>query len=216
MSRRLAFGSSKYLTDSLSTIANAAKQLDAYVSGNFHMHHSLLHVILTVSSANGDYSTYQKIKLIYLSAPSTSIDLKETCLRALASTRSRRGLEDYLELLLSDDVQVSDLQISALALSAGSISRLQFWNWLQKRWDDLIEKFDGSWHNLDRFLRAGLGGFSESGVEEEVKTFFAKKDCESLGFARGLDVITEKIRVNTSFRIREEAALKQFLERSQE
>lgn len=194
-------------------MARALRQFEDYASGTGSVHSSLLPAIFPIASVHGDLSCYKTLKFLYLNAPSTSIDLKEICLRALAATSSRQALDDYLRLLLSADIQVSDLHIAAGALSTRSFSRTAFWKWLQENWDEVLQKFDRSWPSLDRFLRQGLSGFTNEGLEEKVKIFFRDRECEKIGFARGLGVVAERMRANARFRSRGESVLEEWLER---
>ncbi|KAK7424522.1 hypothetical protein QQX98_000487 [Neonectria punicea] len=167
------------------TVERALQTFEDYVSGTF-VHSSLLPAIFPVVSAHGKLSHYSTLKSLYLNAPSTSIDLGEVCLRALTATSSREALDDYLSLLLSTDMQVSDLPIAAGALSTRHFLRSIFWKWLKENWEEVLLKFDGSWPSLDHFLRQGLSGFAEEGLEEEVRVFFSEKkgDADSIGIGK--------------------------------
>lgn len=192
-------------------IARALQDFDAYISGTAQLHSSVLPTILFIACARGGASRYHAIKSLYLKAPSTAIDLKETCLRALALTPHQETVKDYLAFLLSDQVQVPDFPIVAAALSGQPFSRKAFWTWLKENWDDVLRKFDKSWPLLDKFLRQGLSGFTDEASEEEVREFFTEREHEKIGFERGLEIVTEKMRVNAQFKERNEAVLREWL-----
>lgn len=193
-------------------MASAIGHFESYIADPTSLHSSLIPVVLAIIGAKGSSQHYTALQSVYLSVPSTSVSLKETCLRSLAGTSSREGLEDYFSLLLSPDVLVSDLHIASSALSTRAFSREAFWAWLQGNWDQVIAKFDGSLMSLDKFLRLGLGGFAEDGVDAQVVEFFGQKDCASIGFGRGLQVVLERMRVNIGFRAREATRLENWLE----
>lgn len=121
------------------------------------------------------------------------------------------AFDDYLGFLLTTKVQVSDLHVSANAISAQPSARKAFWDWLRENWAEVLLKFDGAWPSLDKFLRQGLGGLSGNSSEEEVRNFFSDKNYETIGFGRGMDVVMERIRVNDRFREREEGPLGDWL-----
>lgn len=199
------------LTFSISITARALQDFEAYTSGNAPLHSSVLPTILFMACSRGDASQYHAIKSLYLKAPSTAIDLKETCIRALALTPLQETLDDYFSFLLSDNVQVPDFPLAGAALSGQPLSRTAFWAWLKENWDDILRKFDKSWPLLDKFFRQAFSGFTDEASEEEVREFFKQRDHEKIGFARGLEIVVEKMRVNAQFKERNQVALREWL-----
>ncbi|KAI8714929.1 Aminopeptidase [Fusarium sp. LHS14.1] len=191
------------------TIREALRKFEEYPNSTIHS--SLVPTVLSIASVRGDLSAYQRLKSLYLDPPPRSIGHSETYLRALAMCPLPEAFDDYLKFLLTTKVQVSDLHISANAISAQPSARKAFWGWLRENWEKILLKFDGAWPSLDKFLRQGLGELCGNSSEEEVRSFFSDKDCEAIGFGRGMDVVRERIRVNARFREREEGVLGEWL-----
>ncbi|KAI8660063.1 Aminopeptidase [Fusarium keratoplasticum] len=174
------------------TIREALQKFEEYPNNTLHS--SLVLIVLSIASVHGGLSAYQRLKSLYLEPPLTSIGNRETYLRVLAMCSLPEAFDDYLGFLLTTKVQVSDLHVSANAISAQPSARKAFWDWLRENWAEVLLKFDGAWPSLDKFLRQGLGGLSGNSSEEEVRNFFSDKNYETIGFGRGMDVVMERIR----------------------
>jgi len=156
----------------------------------------------------GGQAAYDAVKTEY--STTSSIDGKEICLQALGRVQTPELAAEFLAFLFSPAVAVQDKHSGALAMATNSKVRYELWRFVRDRWDDVVFPIlSGNMVVLERFLRMGLIKFASLEVADEIKGFFAGKDCR--GFDRGLGVVDDTVRGQALYRMRDEAVVREWL-----
>jgi aminopeptidase N len=116
----------------------------------------------------------------------------------------------HLQFAFDGKVKVQDVHNVAGSLAANSAVNIEVWSYVREHWDDLYKLLSGNMGILDRFLRIGLAKYSSKKVHDEIKGFFADKDCK--GFARGLGAVLDQITDASAYKERDSKALEEWLE----
>ena len=111
----------------------------------------------------------------------------------------RATFGDFAEAANSHLAQAAKLAAAPLAGSAARMTRVQEFTF---GLSSLIVV-------LERYLRMGLIKFASLEVADEIKGFFAGKDCR--GFDRGLGVVDDTVRGQALYRMRDEAVVREWL-----
>lgn len=193
-----------------SVIKEATRRFGLYTSGTDKsaIHPSLRSAIFRIAVTQGGQAAYDAVKTEY--STTSSIDGKEICLQALGRVQTPELAAEFLAFLFSPAVAVQDKHSGAVAMAANSKVRYELWRFVRDRWDDVVFPIlSGNMVVLERFLRMGLIKFASLEVADEIKGFFAGKDCR--GFDRGLGVVDDTVRGQALYRMRDEAVVREWL-----
>jgi aminopeptidase N len=192
--------------DHNSIIAEGKKRFEEWKSGH-GLHQNLRAVVLSMSVANGGRSEYDVVKKEYLK--STSASDKEACLQALGRTRDVELARDSLEFVTSEDVPIQDSHYGPNTVSANNITREEVWRFTKEQWKRLNDRLAVNNVCMDRWMKMGLGSYSDHGIEKEISVFFQDKDTRA--YDRSLIVISDTIKGNASYKERDEQLVEEWL-----
>ena len=115
---------------------------------------------------------------------------------------------DYLRFAFDGNVKAQDIHHVVRSLAANPAVNLEVWSYLKEHYDNI--------HTLlppgvfDGLLRIGLGKYSSLAVHDDIKEFFANKDCK--GFDRGVGVVLDQITNTSAYKARDSKAVEDWLE----
>lgn len=192
-----------------STIKEAQRRFAAYQGGDKKaIHPSLRGPIYKIVVTEGGEQGFEAIKQEFIN--NTSIDGREICLQALGRVQTPELAKAYLDFLFSPAVPVQDMHSGAAALAANSKTRHTLWSYIKEHWDSKVyPELSGNMVVLDRFIKLSLAKFASYEVAEDVKAFFANKDCK--GFDRALAQSDDIMTGGAKYRERDSAVVKEWL-----
>ncbi|KAK8151919.1 peptidase family M1-domain-containing protein [Phyllosticta citribraziliensis] len=190
-------------------IKEAQRRFAAYQKGDKKaIHPSLRSAIFRIVVTEGGQEGYEAIKHEYLN--NTSIDGREICLQAMGRVQTAELAKKYLEFTFSPAVAVQDKHSAASSLAANSKTRHALWEYIKQHWDDQVyAQLSGNMVVLDRYVKLSLSKFASYEVAEDVKKFFADKDCK--GFDRALAQSNDIMTGGAKYRERDGAVVKEWL-----
>jgi ERAP1-like C-terminal domain len=160
-----------------------------------------------MSVANGGRSEYDAVKREYLK--STSVSDKEICLKALGRARDAELARDILEFVTSEEVPIQDAHFGPNAVSANDTTREEVWRFTKGQWKRLNDRLAVNNLCMDRWMKMGLGNYSDRAIEKEISDFF--KDRDTRAYDRSLIVISDTIKGNANYRQRDEQLVEEWL-----
>ena len=203
-------------------IKEAQRQFYAYAIGDSSaIHNSLRSAVFQINVKYGGRAAYNAVKAEW--ASTTSIDGKETSLRALGRIEDIKNAEDEDPLatnllkdlldFISTSVPTQDVHTPAATLSINPKTRLGLWTYIKENWEPLRERLGKNMVVLDRFLKLSLQNFSDLETEADIAAFFADKD--NRGYDRTLGVVSDSIKGRASYRLRDAEPLLEWLKANQ-
>ncbi|KAF2097331.1 hypothetical protein NA57DRAFT_57923 [Rhizodiscina lignyota] len=201
--------SSAGVTGHQDVIKKGKALFDAYIGGDKSaIHPSLRGPVFRIAIKEGGKDAYDAVKKEFLTT--TTIDGAEIALSSMGRVQSQDLATDLLNFAFTEKVKVQDRHTPAVALAANSKVRDAVWEFTKNNWDMVYKELSGNMVVLERFLRVGLNKFASREKMEDIKNFYADKDCK--GFDRGLAVILDTISGAAGYRERDAAVLKEWLE----
>jgi hypothetical protein len=203
-------------------IKEANRQFYAYAMGDASaIHASLRSAVFQINVKYGGRAAYNAVKAEWENT--TSIDGKETSLRALGRIEDIKSAEDEDPLapnllkdlldFMSSAVPTQDVHTPASTLGVNPKTRLGLWTYIKENWEALRERLGKNMVVLDRFLKLSLQNFSDLETEADIAKFFAEKD--NRGYDRTLGVVSDSIKGRASYRLRDAAPLLEWLKANQ-
>ncbi|KAL5352847.1 hypothetical protein ACLOAV_002795 [Pseudogymnoascus australis] len=203
-------------------IKEAQRQFYAYAVGDSSaIHNSLKSAVFQINVKYGGRAAYNAVKAEWENT--TSIDGKETSLRALGRIEDIKSAEDEDPLapnllkdlldFMANGVPTQDVHTPASTLGVNPKTRLGLWTYIKENWEPLRERLGKNMVVLDRFLKLSLQNFSDLETEADIAAFFADKD--NRGYDRTLGVVSDSIKGRASYRLRDAEPLLEWLKANQ-
>ncbi|KAH3669122.1 hypothetical protein WICMUC_005086 [Wickerhamomyces mucosus] len=162
----------------------------------------------TISSSDATEDQFNSI-LEYIKA-STSLDAREIGLTALSSVSNPTLILRALELILSEDIPIMDVQFIANGLSKNSKAKIAFWEYLAANYDAIYTRLNVNRVVFDRFIKFTLGRYSDSTLYTTIEQFFKDKDI--YGFERSLYQVLDQIKTNSAWVERDDNDVEEWLQ----
>jgi aminopeptidase N len=197
------------LLTSFRIIEEARRQFKLYTSGEDRnaIHQNLRLAVFRTVIEDGGRPAYEAVKNEYLN--STSVDGKEICLSSMGRIQTPDLLADLLAFTFSDKVAIQDMHTPAVALAANSKTRLGVWQYVRQNWVEVSSRLSRNTVVFDRWLRQALNKFADHEVEKDITEFFRDKD--NTGYDRSLKVISDTIKGNANYKVRDEQSILEWL-----
>jgi len=190
------------------TLAEGKKKFQAWKNGDESaIHPNLRGPIFNMCVANGGQEEYSAVKAEFKKA--ISVDIKETCIQAMGRSKSAESANDLLNFVTSEEVAIQDAHGGIAAIAANNETRHVAWEWTRAQWDRVMKTLGVSNIVLDRWIKMGLGSFSDRKTGEDISEFFKDKDTRA--FARSLVVVSDTIQGNANYKERDEKTLLEWL-----
>jgi aminopeptidase N len=190
------------------TVAEGTKRFSAWKDGNDKaIHPNLRSVVFNMAIANGGKGEWTAVKDEYLKTQ--SVDGKEICLSALGRSKDKNAAKELLEFATSDNVPPQDAHSAVVSVAGNNECRIAAWEFTRDQWDRVKGRLGVSNIVLDRWIKMGLTGYSDIAIEQDIAAFF--KDKDTTAFARSLDIISNSIKANASYKERDEKELLEWL-----
>ncbi|KAL3427535.1 peptidase family M1 [Phlyctema vagabunda] len=189
-------------------IDEAKRRFQLYLSGKDKsvVSQNLRSAIFQVAIREGSTADYEALKNEW--REDTSIDGKETTLRALGRFQAPELLSDYLNFLFTE-VAVQDVHTGAIVLAAGYRTRPGLWKYIKDNFNDIKAKIGGNSVVIDRFLKVSLNKFADLETERDIASFFEGKD--NRGYDRTLSNVSESITTRAGYRARDDKVILEWL-----
>lgn len=146
--------------------------------------------MFTAVALNGDASDYDAIFKIYRKNDARKI----VALKTFTRFEDKKLVEKTFELIKEKIILPQDIYIALSMIGATQEGTKTLWSWLQSNWDQVVLDFPPSLNMLSYIVRICISGFTQFKQVEEIKAFFADKDCKGfdMALAQSLDSITTK------------------------
>ncbi len=128
--------------------------------------------------------------------------------RALGQFKDAGLLKKTLEFAMSKDVRIQDTAQIFSSVWANQEGRNLAWQFTKTHWAELLKKYPGSGHILNRFIKPAAG-FVTMEKATEVNLFFKKHQAP--GAKRAIEQTLEKIYSNAAWLNRDETHIKNWL-----
>jgi aminopeptidase N len=142
---------------------------------------------------------------------SKAIETRELVLSALGSVTNEKLIQKSLDLILSPEIPIMDVQFVAIPLSKNAKAKREFWNYLKDNFDAIYERLNANEVVFERFIKFTLGRFASKEAHDEIKEFFKDKDTHS--YFRALEQVLDGISANAAWVERDTADVDAFLKK---
>ena len=193
--KSLMFGSAGLAGDK--KILSAAREMfDKFKKGDSAaVHPNLRSSVFAMCVRDGDESDWQALLDRFHSAPTA--DERNTCLRSLGRAKSEALITKTLNLALGGEVKMQDIYMPIGGLSTTSVGIEMRWKWMQKNWDELVQRLPPSMSMLSSVVSICVAGFTRQSQLEDVEGFFRKVDKK--GFDRSLEQSCDSVRAKSGW-----------------
>jgi len=178
--------------------ARARELYDAWQQDPAKANRDLQPAFVTILAHAGDAARYQEFKQHFKSARTPQEE--QRYLFSLANFREMSLLRQTMEMTLNGEVRTQNAPYLLHSLLANNVSRIEAWEFLERNWETIVEKFPDS--ALPRMCEA-INGLLDR--QAEVEAFF-KQHKVRLG-GELIDQHLERLAVAVAFRQREGARL---------
>jgi len=182
--------------------ARARELYDAWQQDPAKANRDLQPAFVTILAHAGDAARYQEFKQHFKSARTPQEE--QRYLFSLANFREMSLLRQTMEMTLNGEVRTQNAPYLLHSLLANNVSRIEAWEFLERNWETIVEKFPDS--ALPRMCEA-INGLLDR--QAEVEAFF-KQHKVRLG-GKLIDQHLERLAVAVAFRQREGARLEESL-----
>ena len=182
--------------------ARARELYDAWQQDPAKANRDLQPAFVTILAHAGDAARYQEFKQHFKSARTPQEE--QRYLFSLANFREMSLLRQTMEMTLNGEVRTQNAPYLLHSLLANNVSRIEAWEFLERNWETIVEKFPDS--ALPRMCEAINGLLYR---QAEVEAFF-KQHKVRLG-GKLIDQHLERLAVAVAFRQREGARLEESL-----
>lgn len=138
------------------------------------------------------------------------MDGKEICLNALGRTKDPVLVNEYLDLIFSDEVAVQDMHSGAVSLNGNPKVRHLLWEYMKNNWKRVSARLASNNVVFERFVRLGLAGLADDSLASEITAFFEDKDTGA--YDRALVIVCDSIHTDARYKTRDEASLLEWLQ----
>ncbi|KAK6402629.1 hypothetical protein LTR81_022350 [Elasticomyces elasticus] len=190
------------------TIQEALSQFERYTAGDDRsaIHPSLRSAVFRISVKTQGKPAHDAVKKEFLT--SKTFDGVAMALTAMGHVPTTDLAHEYLRFAFDGEVKPQDVHHVARSLAANSAVEIEVWNYVKEHCDDMHELLSLS--VFTSFLRIGLAKYSSMKVHDDIKDFFAHKDCK--GFDRSIGVVLDQIANASAYKERDSKALEEWLE----
>lgn len=191
------------------TIKEALSQFERYTGGDMSaIHPSLRSAVFRIAVKTQGKPAFDALQKEFLT--SKTFDGALCALAAMGHIPTTDLAHEYLQFAFDGQVKSQDVHQVAASLAANSTVNIEVWNYIKEHYDNLYKLLSGNMGVFDRFLRIGLAKYSSKKVHDDIKDFFADKDCK--GFDRGIGVVLDQIANASAYKERDSQALEEWLE----
>ena len=193
--KSLMFGSAGLAGDE--KIISAAKSMFAKYANGDHdaVHPNIRSSVFAMVIRDGGDNEWNVLVDRYRTAPTA--EEKNTCLRALGRAQSEELIQKTLTFALSGKVKMQDIYMPIGGLGNHKLGIEDRWVWMQKNWDELIEKLPPSMTMLSSVVSMCIARFCDQSRLDEIQQFFKNKEIK--GYERALNQSLDGIRANISW-----------------
>lgn len=146
--------------------------------------------MFTAVALNGDAKDYDAVFKIYRKNDSRKI----IALKTFTRFEDKQFVDKTFELITEKIILPQDIYIALSMIGSTPEGTNTLWNWLKTNWDQVVKDFPPSLNMLSYIVRICTSGFTQFPQYDDVKAFFAEKECNGfdMALAQSLDAITTK------------------------
>jgi hypothetical protein len=196
-------------TKSSRTITDAKRIFQLWASRDPNaIHANLRSVVFALNISEGGRDEFDKVKDAY--RKTESVDGKEICLTSLGRTKDPVLVNEYLDLIFSDEVAVQDMHSGAVSLTGNPKVRHLLWEYMKNNWKRVSARLSSNNVVFERFVRLSLARLADEGLASEISAFFEDKDTRA--YDRALVIVSDSIHTDARYKTRDEASLLEWLQ----
>lgn len=191
------------------TIAEAKRIFQLWASGDSNaIHANLRSAVFSLNVSEGGRDEFDKVKDTF--RKTESVDGKEICLTSLGRTKDAALVNEYLDLIFSDEVAVQDMHWGAASLAGNPKVRHLLWEYMKNNWTPVSARLGSNNIVFERFVRMGLPRLADERLASEITAFFEDKDTGA--YDRALLIVSDSIHTDARYKARDEASLLEWLQ----
>ncbi|KAF0278307.1 hypothetical protein FOG50_00873 [Hanseniaspora uvarum] len=139
---------------------------------------------------NGDVKDYDAVFKIYRKNDARKL----VALRTFTRFEGKEFVDKTFELIKEKIILPQDIYIALSMIGATQEGVYTLWSWITTNWDQVVLDFPPSLNMLSYIVRICTTGFTQYKQHDDVKAFFADKECNGfdMALAQSLDAITTK------------------------
>jgi aminopeptidase N len=190
------------------TIAEALSQFERYTArgDKLAIQPSLRSAVFRIAINTQGKPAYDAVREIYQTSKTYDEVLMALC--ALSHVPTLDLAREFLEFAFAGNVKSQDNHHAVRYIAANPAVNLELWNYVKEHYDGIRKLLPVD--VFDTLLRVGLAKYSSMKVHDEIKAFFATKDCK--GFDRGIGVVLDQIANASAYKEKDSAAVEEWLE----
>ncbi|KAF0272349.1 hypothetical protein FOG51_02685 [Hanseniaspora uvarum] len=139
---------------------------------------------------NGDVKDYDAVFKIYRKNDARKL----VALRTFTRFEGKEFVDKTFELIKEKIILPQDIYIALSMIGATQEGVYTLWSWITTNWDQVVLDFLPSSRTMSYIMRICTTGFTQYKQHDDVKAFFADKECNGfdMALAQSLDAITTK------------------------
>lgn len=190
------------------TVEEAKKRFANYLKDPSSLSPDLRTAVYATVLRTGDESTFNQLLDIYRKAELQ--EEKQRVLQVLGVSPTEELLEKTLTFIMSDEVRTQDRPTVIMGIGSNRKGRELCWKFIQSNWSKLTTMYEGGFL-LARIVKT-TSQFASEAKAAEVEEFF--KSNPTPGIERTVKQTLETIRLNASRLKKDEADLKEWLQKN--
>lgn len=190
-----------------SVIDEARKRFKRHLAGDL-IDPNIRAAVYTIVSRYGDAKAHDDLRKLHAAADMT--EEKVRLLRALGQTHDPALVEETLKFIFEgDNVRSQDSIYGIFGCSSSRVGRAVVWEFLQKHWGDIVQRFGEKSSLIIYVVEFALGDYADDATAEQVKKFFDSANMPILG--RPIKKVLETINMRSKILERDSQAIKEYL-----
>jgi len=162
----------------------------------------LIYILVAENGGTKEFDTFMKMY-----KNTTFEEERDRILRALCSFKDETFLIKTLDLSFSKTARAQDSAKTVIMVWSNPYGREVAWSYVKRHWDEIVKVHSGG-HLFNRFVKPAANFVTEKDAKE-VEEFF--KTHESKGLERTIAQVTEQIRSNAHWLLRDKDKIENFL-----
>jgi aminopeptidase N len=178
-------------------VIQQAKELFQKFKAGEDIDPSLRAVLFQAVVSPADATEDDWISVYEIISTSKALDTREIVLGALGTVSNPTLIKKSLELILSPEIPIMDVQFVSIPLSKNNAARDTLWEYVSSNYDAIYERLNANRVVFDRFIKFTLGRYATMEKLKSIREFFFNRDI--YGFERSLDQVLDGIETNAKW-----------------
>jgi len=190
------------------TLMKARELFEKYSLEKIKLDSDLRGVVYNLIAENGGDKEYLELKKLYAKTPFQ--EEKDRIFRAMCLFKDIKILKKTLQFAFSKDMRSQDRSRGVSYVWGNPVGRDLAWSFVKKNWEYIKRTYQGG-HIYSKFIQPAAF-FTDSKKALEIEEFFKKN--QSVGLDRTIAQVTEQIRANELWLMRDKDQISAFLQKA--